>query len=284
MPSVIKQESDTFIDIAHLFSTDWTMYDTHFHDHLELNLSISGGNRFFINDTIHVAEVGDLFILNTNDLHKNMVPIDRKYERYLINFSPDAIEPLCNSQVDLLELFKLDRATFDNKIALSNEDLLELTRLLDDTIYHSKSVYYKNDTYLQIKLAEVLLTINRIFHRSKKTDVTTEGSKYHKTQEIIDYLNHHLTEDLSLDFLSSQFYMNRTYLCDKFKADTGFTINQYITSQRILKARTLLVEGLSVTEVAQSVGYDNDSHFIRVFKKLIGSTPKQYALSKKKQF
>ena len=58
---------------------------------------------------------------------------------------------------------------------------------------------------------------------------------------------------------------------------------QYVTNQKIVAAKGLLKEGHPVTEVAARLAYNSDSHFIAVFKKGTGITPKKYAQSQKKQ-
>lgn len=278
MQKSIKEFSDLYIDIVHNTSTDWTMTETHFHNYYELNLSVSGGNRFFINDRIHDARPGDLFCLSDRDLHKNMVPKDMFYERYMVTFKPETVLPFCEEGKDLLEVFTMDRSQFDAHLSLTSEEMLELRTLLNDTIYHSRSTYYQDRTYLKIKLIEILLAIHRFYHKGDHKQKKAVRLPDSKTAEILDYLNHHISETISLERLSEHFYMNRTYLCDLFKRETGFTINQYITNRRILRACDLLKSGHSVTEVTHAVGYSNDSHFIRTFKKLVGKTPKQYAL------
>lgn len=75
--------------------------------------------------------------------------------------------------------------------------------------------------------------------------------------------------------------MNRYYLSHYFKKETGFTILQYITNQKMMLAKTLLRDGVSITEAAIRLSYSSDSHFISVFKKNVGITPKKYAQSKK---
>lgn len=90
----------------------------------------------------------------------------------------------------------------------------------------------------------------------------------------------HIDEKLELDDLAETFYVNRYYLSHYFKKETGFTLNQYITNQKIIAAKKMLSSGLSVTEVAMGLSYNSDSHFISTFKKNTGITPGKYAKEK----
>jgi len=94
----------------------------------------------------------------------------------------------------------------------------------------------------------------------------------------LQFIQLHLAENLSLDRLSEEFYLNKYHLGQLFKRATGFTINEYVIHRRILRARELLKRKLPVQQVGEAVGFRNNSHFIRTFKKLLGVPPKQYQL------
>lgn len=82
--------------------------------------------------------------------------------------------------------------------------------------------------------------------------------------------------NLSIDLISSSLHLTPTYLCYIFKQETGETINQYITAQRMEIAKTHLKNGrLKVTEVASKIGMDNN-YFSKVFKKQPGLSPSEY--------
>ena len=60
------------------------------------------------------------------------------------------------------------------------------------------------------------------------------------------------------------------------------TPNEYIIMTRVMKARSYLTEGIPVLKICELVGYSDESHFIRTFKKIMGITPKQYSKLRKK--
>ncbi len=147
------------IYIKHQISTEWSMSKYHHHDQYELNLSISGGHRFFINDKVYEAEPGDMFIFGVNDLHKNIVPKGLKYERYLIFLKPSSIVSLGTSFVPILNIF--EDKEHPKHIRLNKQQLIEIRALLDQTIYHYSSTFKGDQNYITIKLAEILMTIGK---------------------------------------------------------------------------------------------------------------------------
>ena len=86
-----------------------------------------------------------------------------------------------------------------------------------------------------------------------------------------------MQKDLNLDYLSSEFAVSKYHLERLFKESTGVSIRKYIITRRIMMARRLLEKNNCVTEVCDQVGFNNLSHFIRTFKKIVGVPPKQYS-------
>lgn len=98
-----------------------------------------------------------------------------------------------------------------------------------------------------------------------------------KLQSVIDYIDAYLDLDLSLQELSSVVGMSPQYFSQLFKQTTGTTPHQYVIRCRIEKAKYLLQQGkLSIAEIATLVGFVDQSHLHRYFKRLVGVTPKTF--------
>ena len=94
---------------------------------------------------------------------------------------------------------------------------------------------------------------------------------------ICEYINEHLSEDLSLVRLAEINYFNPSYLSRFFKQECGVNLSEYIDNCRVRRAKELLKEdGLKVREVAAQVGYEAAHSFTRFFKKATGMTPQEY--------
>lgn len=108
-----------------------------------------------------------------------------------------------------------------------------------------------------------------------------ESSGLYKEKDIIDniknYICLHHEKNLTLEFVSSLFHLNRTYLSSAFKNHTSISFVDYVNQVRIEEAKKLLVNTNKKTyQVAQLVGYENVKYFFRIFKKMEGVTPEQY--------
>lgn len=94
---------------------------------------------------------------------------------------------------------------------------------------------------------------------------------------IRQYVKQHLREELSRGQIAGELCMSADYVSRVFKQETGMQLSEYITRERMKKARSLLVEtGLSVGEISEMVGYDSITYFSRVFKIRNKQTPKEY--------
>ncbi len=106
-----------------------------------------------------------------------------------------------------------------------------------------------------------------------------DSSKYRKynLDTIKQYIDSNYLSNISLDRLSSQFYINKFYLTRAFKERYGTTINNYILEKRITRSKELLrFSDESIEDVASACGIKDPNYFSRVFKKIEGITPKEY--------
>lgn len=101
-------------------------------------------------------------------------------------------------------------------------------------------------------------------------------------KEIVDYVDAHFHEDISLQKLSSMFFVEFSYLSKLFKTYTGECYIQYLTRKRIQKAKELLLKpDLTIYEVAFMVSFEDPKYFSNLFKKTEGITPRDYRLKNK---
>lgn len=104
--------------------------------------------------------------------------------------------------------------------------------------------------------------------------------------QVIQFIDEHLTENLSLPFLCRCLGVGKTTLCTKVQEELGLTPGQLIRSRRLSAAQKLLLStDLPITQVAERSGFADYNYFIRVFHKNCGITPlafrKQYQNTEK---
>ncbi len=106
-----------------------------------------------------------------------------------------------------------------------------------------------------------------------------DGLSKAKLQQAIDFIQAHLTDAVSLEDIATELGMSRYYFCRLFKISTGISPYQYLIQCRIEQSKYLLLKGqMSTAQVAVEVGFADQSHFNRHFKKFVGVSPRQFLI------
>ncbi|OKH57738.1 helix-turn-helix domain-containing protein [Scytonema sp. HK-05] len=105
----------------------------------------------------------------------------------------------------------------------------------------------------------------------------SEGLSRLKLQQTIEYINQNLEKDLGLAEIATAVGMSMYYFSRLFKQSTGFSPHQYVMNCRIERAKRLLAKTEeAIDQICEQVGFQSQSHFTNVFRKLIGTTPNAY--------
>jgi RpiB/LacA/LacB family sugar-phosphate isomerase len=98
-----------------------------------------------------------------------------------------------------------------------------------------------------------------------------------RLQRVLEYVKENIDKDLSVAEMAEVVGMSQYYFSKLFKLSTGTTPHQYVMRQRVERAQELLREGgTALVEVATHVGFETQSHFTSVFRRLVGITPKKF--------
>lgn len=93
----------------------------------------------------------------------------------------------------------------------------------------------------------------------------------------IKYIEENYTNEISIDELCNELNINKCYFCSIFKKETGFTFINYLNSYKVEKSKELLKDpNLSLLDIALAVGFNNQSYYSTVFKKLTSQTPLEF--------
>lgn len=105
----------------------------------------------------------------------------------------------------------------------------------------------------------------------------TKGDAVNALEMAVEYIDSHLAEELSVRDLATLCYVSADHLTRLFKKKCGMTVSEYIQEKRIRLAGELLQrEDLTISMVANTVGFGNYSYFTEQFKKHYGMTPREY--------
>lgn len=140
-------------------------------------------------------------------------------------------------------------------------------------LYKQFAAIYRINRYSEWIMRQVATFIGEMEKRSEErsNDSITAARAY-----ILE----HLSGDLSLDNVAGHVYISPKYLSKIFKEETGISFTEFVTAQRMERARELMTQqSLTVEQVASTVGYRTPAYFIKKFKEIHGCTPGSFMRS-----
>lgn len=274
-------------------SLNFRMEQFHYHHTHELILVMSNHVTVNIESYSYEANEGDVILIRSGEKHQ-ILPQDSNslYRRYVLMFDPKPLEKLAEAvNYDFLRYYRdMPSTLFIPKLSLSEKNRLELIRKFNkiDPLYSRQDEEALALIYLTV--ADILIYVQNLydfFSWNKSEDVqsiepaTTRDheSEKERISEIKQYIRDHLDRKILLDDIADSFFISKYYLSRYFKRETGFNIMAYVTQQKMIAAKRMLLQGMSIRRIANDLGYNNDSHFISTFQKYTGITPKQYLKS-----
>lgn len=133
--------------------------------------------------------------------------------------------------------------------------------------------------YLDSLLTTLCAHLLRHYCTQKPIQILPGSLPQTKLNQVKDYIQAHLAEELTLIQLAVIAQVSPNYFATQFKQSMGITPHQYVIQQRIAKAKKLiLTEKGTLAEIADCVGFSDQSHFTRHFKRLTGVTPKKFLI------
>lgn len=273
----------------HGSTQNWKMKGYHIHNQYEIILFLSEGAVMEIGNRRYEACAGDLFLLNNKEYHRSSGAVGKEYNRYVLMFEEKILRAAENAMgYEFTKYFERRPDGFVHKLHLNDTYLKEIEQKFSAVeVCIAKKDGYAYDTKIALAILDLVMSINEKYEFfipnpfvEHEIEFKKLSSQHERIEQIKKYVTDHIEEKLEVDDIAKEFYISSYYLSHQFKKETGFTLLQFITNQKVTAAKRMLKKGYSVTDVAGRLSYNSDSHFISTFKKQTGTTPKKYATEK----
>jgi YesN/AraC family two-component response regulator len=137
----------------------------------------------------------------------------------------------------------------------------------------------QKDLFAELALKELLVRLMQTQGR-QLIERSLPNSNNHSTLSFItNHINQNLHQKINFDALAKLAYISKSKMFKLFKQELGITPNDYIIQLRVEKAKKLLRSNYSIKEIAYEIGFSDSNYFIKIFKSLVGVTPKHYQLN-----
>lgn len=280
-----------------------------FHLHRQMEIVIPLSDNMYCRTESRELPIpfGSILLISSMNLH---YLVSRKgsgtCRRFVIYFSPEFVDGLSTSRVNLLECFLMNPTdeprvmdipgdmrreiyAIARRLAGGNVEDTEGERAEDPAGERTEGTAEMQETPMAMRhpgflemeqrllLGELLLHISEIRQRGlpdKGTALSSEHSRM--VFDICEYVRQHFDQEITLDDVAERFFVSRTQLFYIFREVLGITLKEYIIQYRLMKAKDMLINtSLSVERISELTGYTLHS-FSRVFAARVGVSPLRY--------
>ena len=226
----------------------------------------------------------DIIFHSTYDLEENLMNMIRKGDYISLS---NLLENSPIFKIDVMESNHLRflKNTFIAIATLASHAAIQGGMTPDDA-------YTLIDNY--ILMCELLNDCNRIDNlgRLMIIDFAKRVNQLYKgtqaTRLILDvsnYINRHMSEQITVEAMSKELFMSRSYLSKRFKAESNVTLTDFILTKKTAEAKHLLrYTKQSLTAISLHLGFSSPGHFSRVFRKYASVSPKEYRKKYTKEY
>ena len=241
----------------------------HYHDFHKVVIFISGKVVYHIEGKAYQLRPWDILLVNRHAIHRPEIDPSVPYERFILWIQNDILWQ------ELLKCFQKANDRNYNLVRLNSALQEKMKDILFELETSTKSDGYGKEILTQSLFLQFMVYLNRIF--LEKQYIFDKKSYTFDSQiaNILQYINHNLKADLSVEALAAKYYVSKYHLMRKFKEETGYTLHNYIVNKRLLMARTLISEGMPVLKAAQESGFAEYSTFSRAYRRQFKTSPSE---------
>lgn len=244
-------------------------FKMHAHDVCELYYFINGEADYFVEGNVYSLQKNDILIMRQGETHCLQIkPVDT-YERLTVHFSPSVISenfseeflrPFYKRPLGRLNLYRAKDFESDFYLAC----IQKIKKSIDDN---------KDTAHIITPLAALIAEISDAYEKfGEKEDKESNKSI---AVEMVDYINSHLVEALSLEKIAEHFFISTSQANRIFKKSIGSSIWEYVIIKRLMAAKEMIEKGEGARTASEKCGFSDYSAFYRAYRKKFGTSPKK---------
>jgi len=284
----IKHKIANLININKIVTIHYYEFDKKYHFDGESHnfwemVYIDAGNVLVkANDKEYRLEQGDVIFHKPNEFHSIKTHNDSPANVFIITF-------VCSSES--MSFFKGKKMTVPTKIKKHMSAIIEeSTHTFDSMAVDDTKLEIKENppigsqqmikTYLEQFL--ILLIRSENDNHNLRIFPSKESMENHLVSQVMQIIEDNTYNNISVEKICHDLNYSRTYLSKIFKAASGYTILEYILTNKIREAKKLIrEERYNFTQISDMLSFDNPHYFSTVFKKIANMTPTNYKNSVK---
>jgi len=235
---------------------------------LKINVFVEGSFSVFSDEILHYPIYGDICLLPPMKMHYGQITKQMHINYYQLDIGRDTFSAIPDGNLLIDRLIDLT-AHADSFLRPSPEKGKEILRLCGEI----ETALRKEEAFLAY--AKVIEFLSMLYPLYQNPTSVARADFSMRTSQIIRYIEKHYAEDVTITEIAKELGVSASFLSRIFKKEIGIPIHEYLNQYRISKSLSLL-KTHTITEVGYICGFCDNSHFISIFKKYIGTTPMQY--------
>jgi len=241
------------------------IFPRHSHEGYGVGVIEQGALGFYYRGENVVAPAGRINTVNPDEVHTGQAAAAQGWTYRMFYFSAEFLQQMT---VDIAG--RPTPLPFFTSGVIDDPELAGLIREVHILLGNRQATRLAQETMLLSLFSRL---IGR--HTYAPPAVGTVGCESASVRRVIDYLDAHWAEDLSVDTLAAVACLSPYHFIRVFARQTGLTPHAWLMQLRARKAQDLLRRGLTIADVAVRTGFADQSHLTKIFKRLLGYTPGQ---------
>jgi len=241
-------------------------FPRHTHEQFAIGVIESGALGFYYRGENVIAPQGQINLCIPGEVHTGQPATDSGWSYRMFYFEPQLLQRVASEVAGKPHDIPFFRTGVIDDPILAKQ-ILQLHVLME-----------QQDVPLLEQESVLLWTLGQLVMRHADDSLVLRTLRKEKTAvfRAQQYIQTHYTQNFSIEDLAQTVYLSPYHTIRVFREEIGMPPHAYLRQIRITKAKELLVQGLSLADVAQSAGFTDQSHLNRWFKRLWGITPGQY--------
>lgn len=247
----------------------------HYHDFYEIFFFLSGNVDYRVEGRNYRLESGDILLISPQELHQPAVESDVPYERIVLWIDRNYLQSLSAPSMDLTGCFGSEINGPINLLRPPKVQQVSLGQTLSrlNREYHGR--HPGGEIYAQGLLQQFLVEVNRLALQT--TSRVRKMDDPDLVSQVLAYIGIHYRESITLESLSSEFFVSKYHLSHEFSHRVGTSIYRYVIFRRLMLAREMIASGSAPGDIYQFCGFGDYANFYRAFKSEYGISPRQFA-------
>lgn len=265
----MKDESRCFtlelagrIDVLHARYSG-RAFTPHWHEEFAVGLVSEGVEQFWYRGATHRAVPGELILLNAGEVHTGESADERGFGFQMLYVPETTFREACDNSGSIQSGLNFKAPVFQNGIVQKRLSAAHRSIARHQTGLEAESLLLEGLTSL----------LQHASSWSPREDTPSIPASLLQTR---DYIQAHLFEEVSLERLAAVAGLSKFHLLRLFRRRFGLPPHAYQLQERVLRAKMML-RSVAPGDVAAAIGFTDQSHFNRVFRSLVGTTPGRYA-------